>query len=155
ESMEVSIHDFTDWRAQQRQSFVDLGAWYSGTINVADRGVPERYDGAFITPSSFPLLGVSPVLGRLFREAEASSSAPMVALIGHQRGQERYGAGARSVGRVGRINGEPATMVGVRPEGFLFPFEQQVWVPLRLDPLVLARGEGMSLEVFGRLRPGL
>src|SRR5690606_14282345 len=68
ESMEVTIHDYTDWREQQRQSFTDLGAWYSGTVNVADGVSPERYDGAFITPSTFALLGVRPVLGRSFME---------------------------------------------------------------------------------------
>lgn len=155
ESMEVTIHDFTDWRAQQRQSFVDLGAWYTGTVNVADRGTPERYDGAFITPSTFPLLGVRPVHGRLFREEEASSAEPMVALIGYRMWQDRYEGDPSVVGRVIRMNGAPATIVGVMPEDFLFPFNQQIWVPLRLDPLVLPRGEGMTLEVMGRLRDGV
>ena len=155
ESMEVPIHDFTDWRAQQRQSFVDLGAWYTGTVNVADRGTPERYDGAFITPSAFPLLGVRPVHGRLFREEEASSAEPMVVLIGYRMWQDRYEADPSVVGRVIRMNGGPATIVGVMPEDFLFPFNQQIWVPLRLDPLVLPRGEGLTLEVMGRLRDGV
>src|SRR5690606_34729154 len=155
ESMEVTIHDFTDWRAQQRQSFVDLGAWYSGTVNVADGGVPERYDGAFITPSTFPLLGVRPLHGRLFREEETSRAEPMVVLIGFRMWQDRYEGDPGIVGRVIRVNGEPATIIGVMPEDFLFPFNHQIWVPLRLDPLTLKRGEGITLEVLGRLRDGV
>jgi len=155
ESMEVTIHDFTDWRAQQRQSFVDLGAWYSGTVNVADGGVPERYDGAFITPSTFPLLGVRPLHGRLFREEETSRAEPMVVLIGYRMWQDRYEGDPGIVGRVIRVNGEPATIIGVMPEDFLFPFNHQIWVPLRLDPLTLKRGEGITLEVLGRLRDGV
>ncbi len=155
ESMEVTIHDFTDWRAQQRQSFVDLGAWYAGTVNVADRGVPERYDGAFITPSTFALLGVRPVHGRLFREEETSRAEPLTVLIGYRMWQDRYEADPEIVGRVIRVNGEPATIAGVMPEDFLFPFNQQVWVPLRLDPVELKRGEGTTLEVLGRLRDGV
>ena len=155
ESMEVTIHDYTDWREQQRQSFTDLGAWYSGTVNVADGESPERYDGAFITPSTFALLGVRPVLGRSFMEEDRQTGAPMVMLIGHQLWQERYDGDPGVIGRTVRVNGEPGTIVGVMPEGFLFPFQQQVWVPLRLDPIALARGEGTTLEVMGRLRPGV
>src|SRR5690606_13091325 len=154
ESMEVSIHDYTDWRAMQRQSFVELGAFYSGTINVADTGMPERYDGAFMTPSTFSVLGVRPLIGRLFREEETSTAEPMVVLIGYRTWQDRYEGDQSIVGRVIRVNGEPATIVGVMPDDFLFPYQQQVWVPLRLDPVALPRGEGTTLEVIGRLRDG-
>lgn len=155
ESMEVSIHDYTDWRAMQRQSFVELGAFYSGTINVADTGMPERYDGAFMTPSTFSVLGVRPLIGRLFREEETSTAEPMVVLIGYRTWQDRYEGDQSIVGRVIRVNGEPATIVGVMPEDFLFPYQQQVWVPLRLDPVALPRGEGTTMEVIGRLRDGV
>lgn len=155
ESMEVPIHDYTDWREQQTQSFVDLGAWYTGTVNIADGDTPERYDGAFITASAFPVLGVQPVMGRLFSEEDNRPGSPMVVLVGHQVWQERYNGDPGIVGRTLRVNSEPATVIGVMPEGFLFPFQQQVWVPLRLDPLTLARGEGLTLEVMGRLKPGV
>ncbi len=155
ESMEVTIHDYTDWREQQSQSFVDLGAWYTGTVNVADGDVPERFDGAFISPSTFPLLGVRPQLGRLFSEEDRVTGAPMVMLIGHQLWQDRYQGDPGIVGRSVRVNSEPATIIGVMPEDFLFPFQQQVWVPLRVDPVALARGEGITLEVMGRLRDGV
>jgi len=155
ESMEVPIHDYTDWRAMQRQSFVEMGAFYSGTINVADRGMPERYAGAFMTPSTFSVLGVRPLMGRLFREEETAAAEPMVVLIGYRVWQDRYEGDQNIVGRVIRVNGEPATIVGVMPEGFLFPFNDQIWVPLRLDPVALPRGEGMTLEVIGRLRDGV
>jgi predicted permease len=38
---------------------------------------------------------------------------------------------------------------------FRFPFQQQIWLPLRLDPIKTKRGQGTTLEVFGRLRPGV
>ena len=41
------------------------------------------------------------------------------------------------------------------PEGFEFPIAEEVWVPLRMDPLELERGEGQSLEVYGRLKDGV
>jgi predicted permease len=41
------------------------------------------------------------------------------------------------------------------PRGFAFPVSQEVWVPLRMDPLKTPRGKGETLEVFGRLRDGI
>ena len=57
ESMEVTIHDFVDWREQQT-SFEGIAAFYQGTVNVAgSEGRPDRYDGAFISAEAFGLLG--------------------------------------------------------------------------------------------------
>jgi putative ABC transport system permease protein len=53
------------------------------------------------------------------------------------------------------VNGEPATIVGVMPDKFLFPENQQLWVPLKPDPLKFERGRGPTSEVFGRLRAGV
>jgi len=60
ENVEVPIHDYLDWSRDQR-SFEDLGAFYSGTVYVADgAGQPVRYDGCFVTASSLSLLRVQP-----------------------------------------------------------------------------------------------
>ena len=154
ESMETPIHDFADWRSEQR-SFQDLAAFYSGTVNISGDERPERYDGAFITPSAFPMLGVAPTLGRTFTEEDADPAAPMVVLIGEQVWETQFNGDADVIGRAVRVNGQPATVIGVLPERFQFPIRQEVWVPLRIRPGDFPRGEGQTLEVFGRLRDGV
>ncbi len=68
----VSIHDFSDWRAQQK-SFEALAAYYAETVNVSGtEGRPIRYLGAYPSANLFELLGVRPVLGRTFRPEEDS-----------------------------------------------------------------------------------
>jgi putative ABC transport system permease protein len=153
-SMEVPIHDFVEWRAEQ-ESFEDLAAFYSGTVNVSGEERAERYDGSFITPEAFRLLRVTPELGRTFLADERGPSANPVILLGHHVWQERYDGDPDIVGRTLRVNGKTATVVGVMPEGFRFPVTQDVWVPLPLDPLETPRGEGQTLEVIGRLKPGV
>ena len=154
ESMEVPIHDFVDWRAEQR-SFEDLAAYYAGTVNVAGEERAERYDGAFITPEAFGMLRVQPVLGRTFLESERGPTAEPVIVLGHHVWQERFDGDPEILGRTLRVNGRPTTVVGVMPDGFRFPVTQDVWVPLPLDPVALPRGGGQTLEVIGRLRPGV
>ena len=76
-------------------------------------------------------------------------------MLGWGLWQARYGGDPEVIGRAVRVNGAPATVVGVMPEGFGFPLHQQVWEPLRLDPSRSPRGSGPTVEVFGRLRDGV
>src|SRR5262245_33805437 len=153
-SLEVPIHDYRDWREQQH-SFEGLAAFYEGTVNVSGTERPERLEGVFITANAFPLLRVRAYRGRLFREGEDAPGAEGVVLISYDVWQTRFNADPAIVGRTIRANGQPMTIVGVMPEKFRFPFQQQIWLPLRLDPLKIKRGQGTTLEVFGRLRPGV
>ncbi|MGD8868932.1 MAG: ABC transporter permease, partial [Gemmatimonadales bacterium] len=155
ESMEVTIHDFVDWREQQT-SFEGIAGFYQGTVNVAgSEGRPERYDGAFISANAFQLVGAQPLLGRLFREGEDRPEAEPVIILGYNAWRDRYASDPNVVGQVIRVNGEQTTIVGVMPEGFAFPIAEEVWVPLRMNPLEIERGEGYTLEVFGRLKDGV
>ncbi len=154
ESMEVPLHDYLDWREQQR-SFEALAAFHEGTVNLSGTERAERYDGAFITANGLETLGVRPTLGRLFREDEDEPEAGPVLLLSDHVWRDRFDADTAVLGRVLRVNGEQATVIGVMPPGFRFPTAQDVWLPLRMDPAKLARGEGTSLEVFGRLRDGV
>jgi len=155
EQMGVPIHDFTDWREQQT-SFEDIAGWYEGTVNIVSEGdLPVRYNGAFITPAAFRLLRVQPIMGRIFTEEERSSDAPGVAMIGHDVWQIRFDGDPEVLGRTIRANGETMTVIGVMPEGFVFPMEEEIWLPLKLNPTELTRGDGIALNVLGRLKEGV
>ncbi len=154
ESMEVPIHDFLDWREAQT-SFEGLAGFYSGTVNLAGTERPERYDGAFISANAFELIRVQPALGRNFQEGEDTPAADPVMLLGYHVWQDRFDGDPGVVGQVARVNGEQTTIIGVMPEGFRFPIAEDLWLPLRMDPLELERGEGLTLEVYGRLKDGV
>lgn len=147
---QISIHDYVDWRDQQ-SSIEELAAFYSGTINVTAGEGPRRYDGAFMTASSFRVLGTQPFLGRAFRDEEDRPGAPLVLILGHQAWQDDYGSDRNVLGQQVKVNGEMATIIGVMPEGFLFPNVEEVWVPLRGDPLAAERGSGHFVTPFGKL----
>jgi len=153
ERMSVSLHDFNDYRAQQR-SFEGLGAFNNGTVTVSGSEKPERFDGAWMTANAFELLRVRPLLGRTFRPGEDAPGAPAIVVLGYEIWQSRYGGDRGIVGRTIRVNGEPAEVVGVMPQGFAFPASEKLWVPLR-QALPARRGEGDWVDVFGRMKPGV
>ena len=153
-SLEVYLQDYFELRRSQK-SFEDLAAFYEGTVNLSGDDKPERYDGAFLTSNAFSLLRVKPLIGRGIQPGEDSPAAEPVVVLGWGVWQTRYNGDPKVLGRKIRINGEPGTIVGVMPQGFAFPIAQEVWVPVRLDPLKNPRGRGETLEVFGRLRDGV
>ncbi len=80
--------------------------------------------------------------------------APAVVVLGYDLWQRSLGGRPEVVGSIVQFGGTPATVIGVMPEGFAYPYNQQAWAPLQLrasyGPL-----EGEPLSVIGRLAPGV
>lgn len=146
----VPIQNFVDWRERQT-SFEGLAGVTEGTINVAGSEEPIRFDGAFVTANTLSMIGVEPIIGRTFATGEDAPGAPLNVVLGYRAWRDQYGSDRSVVGRDVRVNGEPGTILGVMPEGFEFPNNNEVWVPLRIDPLATPRGEGPYVQVFARL----
>lgn len=151
----VSVHDFADWRSMQT-SFDDLAAWVGVSLNLSgDEGLPERYNGAYVSANFFEVVAVSPALGRGFLPSEERLGAELVAVISDSMWHQRFGGDPKVLGRPIRIYGQPGTIVGVMPPGFRFPLNQNLWVPLVVDPSRFERGQGWPLQVLGRLKRGV
>jgi putative ABC transport system permease protein len=127
---QVSSMDFEELLPQQK-SFDALAAYLNGsTVNVTVNGHPQRYTGAYVTENFLRILGVSPLMGRDFTAADNASGAGKVAIIGYGMWQRDFGGAADIIGTGVRINGKPATVVGVMPRGFAFPTNEEIWIPL-------------------------
>jgi putative ABC transport system permease protein len=150
----LPIQDFVDYRKQQ-QTFTDLAGSTSGTIYVSGDEKAERFTGAWITANMFHVVGVRPLLGRTFRAGEDTPAGEKVAILSYTMWQQRYGADQNIIGHQLRVNGVPHTVVGIMPENFAFPDNDQIWVPLQTDPLASPRGQGQFLSVIGKLKPGV
>jgi predicted permease len=147
----VSHAEVQDWRAQNR-SFTDIAAYRNGSINISgDRSWPEQARGAWVSANAFALLGHQPVLGRGFTPHDERRGAERVVVLGHRLWQHRYGGDRNVLGQTIRLNGEPATIVGVMPGMMQFPENADLWVPLNPTPDQEKR-EARMLRAFGRMR---
>jgi predicted permease len=110
----------------------DVAGAARSTINLSDLDRPERYNGAHVSANLFGLLGVAPLLGRDFNDADTQPGAAPVAMLSYELWQSRYGGDPGVVGRAVRIDAQPATVIGVMPKDFSFPRREAVWVAATL-----------------------
>jgi putative ABC transport system permease protein len=154
---QVSPMDFEEFLPEQK-SFEMLAAYLNGsTVNVTVDGTPRRYTGAYTTEHFLSILGVSPMMGRDFAAADNKPGAEKVALIGYGTWQRDYGGSQQIVGKHVRINGTPATIIGVMPKGFAFPTNEELWIPLYSEFPVRARNDPrvVNPSVLGSIKPGV
>jgi putative ABC transport system permease protein len=150
----VSAMDYEELRREQK-SFELLAAYLNGsTVNLTVDGQPKRYTGAYVTEDFLRALGVLPMMGRDLTAADNAEGAAKVALIGYGIWQRDFGGAADIVGKSVRINGKPATIVGVMPQGFAFPTNEELWIPLYSEFPVRARSDprAISPAVLGARR---
>ena len=146
--------DFTFW-AQTLRSFSSLGAFRTSSYNVASAdGRAAPASGAQLSSSVFQMLGARPLLGRVLEAGDFADGAPDVVVIGHSLWSSRFGQDPALLGRSIRIGRNLHVVVGVMPDGFAFPTNEALWLPLRLTSVGGLR-ERMRVQVLGRLADGV
>jgi putative ABC transport system permease protein len=147
---------FFNWRRDTR-SFEHLAAVSSTNVTLVERDrPPERLGGAQVSSAFFRVLGVPPMLGRVFTDDEEIPGHDQVAVLSHALWVNRFAADSNVIGRVVQINSRPVTIVGVMPASFtLSSASEDLWIPLALDATQQAEDEKGFLNVFARLRRGV
>ena len=150
----VSLPEFHDLQTAAT-SFSGLAAYVNGVATVGDEGrAPDRFNAAYVTANAFPLLGLSPSLGRLPFPDDDRPGGEAVVLLGSDAWRQRYDGDPRILGRSVLINGSPATVIGVVPERSGFPSTASVWLPLGQYADLKPDRSTRPLNVVGRLREG-
>jgi putative ABC transport system permease protein len=150
---ELSWPDYLAYR-DRNQVFDGIEAGFQESVSLGENDLPTgQYDLMRVSPGLFDLIRTPPILGRPFNPADGRADAEPVALIGHDLWQSRYG-GADVVGRAVRINGVPATIIGVMPRNFKFPADRDLWMPY-VPTGEFGKRSLRELTLFALLKPGL
>ncbi|MGH9718661.1 MAG: ABC transporter permease [Bryobacteraceae bacterium] len=149
--------NYAGWREQNRV-FENLGAYAYGPFfdfTLTDDN-PEHLEAALVTADLFPVLGVSPALGRNFLPDEDRAGARKVILISDALWRRRFAADPNIVGRSIAVNSEVHTVVGVMPPRFGYPLTQtNAWFPIRFSNADLQNRNSHFLHILARLKPGV
>src|SRR5215471_13532951 len=155
----VGIANVVDWKARNHV-FEDIAIVRAiANFNLTGVGEPERLLGSRVSANLFPVLGVTPLLGRTFIADEdqlSGGSHDRVAILSYGLWVRRFGADPAVVGRTISLSGGPYTVVGVMREDFAFPTrDYQIYTPLSFDPRTLIDRMDYSFLSVARLKPGV
>jgi predicted permease len=148
---------------EENRVFQHLGVWGAGGTTITGIGDPEQARMLAITPDVLQVLGVQPMLGRNFTEAEATTTDPGMqvgagaAIVTYGYWQRRFGGDPSVIGRQIISDSRPAIIVGVMPESFRFldiKPQPEVILPIRINRSSLSI-TGFGMTGLARLKPGV
>lgn len=150
--------NFLDLRDQGRD-FDFLATFTAKPVNLAEPGQPaERVEGLLVSADFFPLLGVTPQLGRMFQAEEDRPQQNQVVILDHQFWQRRFAGDPDIIGRLIRLDGEWVTVVGVMPAHFhdlMLAGPVSLWRPIAFTDEERTRRGHHYLKSIGRLKRGV
>jgi len=150
---ELSPANFRDAAAMTTKTR-GWGAFTWAESNLVGIGEPRRIGGIAVTAEVFPVLGVGPLLGRVFETTTNDREAGSV-VLGYGLWQSQFGGDPGIVGKTIRLDDTPRVIIGVMPAGFTFPSPNvQLWTPLVLREDDYADRDNTYLQAIGRLVPG-
>ena len=149
----MSVPDIVDWQ-QQSKSFEWIAAFYSGGSILSTSDEVERVRATDVSAEFFPLFKTNPISGRVLQADDMQEGRDAVAVISHALWQGRFGGAADVVNRKIILNGKAATIVGIMPAGFTYPYDCEVWTPFSLEPAKEPR-DNRYVSVVTRLKPGV
>ena len=150
-SVKAAPANFRDWTVQNA-SFEHLAAVQGWDANLTGDGIAERAEGYRVSPEFFPLLSISPYLGRNLGEVDFQHGPSPVIVISQGFWRKNLGSDAAIVGKNLLLNGQKFTVVGVAGQEANFPAGAEVWTPLDLGSSQIAERSNHFLLVLGRLR---
>jgi putative ABC transport system permease protein len=157
----VSYPDFADWRDQNDVFEYTAGYNFTDFALTGDDN-PAQIRGLVVSADLFPLLGAQPAMGRGFSRDDDKNGAPLTAILSHKLWQQRYHGDPSIIGSSLTLNSRSYTVIGIMPEAFRFPLQNdpvQLWTTFAADltpsdgPTIAEQRGAHFLQVIARLKP--
>ena len=156
---DVAYLDARDWGAQST-TLDHVAAFAEDGATLTGDGEAESLSVAAVAGDFFEALGVAPLRGRWLTAADDVKDGARVIVIGEALWTHRFARADGVIGRSITLDGQPATIVGIMPASFEFPFDAepvQAWLPTHALGLTaqFADVRGASfMKAFGHIRTG-
>ena len=145
--------------AERARSFETVSCFYiEHPTLIYGTHMPEQMNGASVTGKFWRVMGVQPLLGRVFDEREDQPHTSEVVVLSYGAWQRSFGGDPAVLGQAVTIERQSATVIGVMPKSFEFPSGVDVWKPTHFNPLQWKqyRGDGVRfVNLIARLKPGV
>jgi putative ABC transport system permease protein len=143
-----------DWN-QLNSTFEGITGFYTEDVSETSANLPEQLRRAYVAPRFVEVWGVTPALGRGFTEAEHEPGAPAAVVISDRYWRRRFAADPDVLGKLVRVAGTTAPIVGVMRPSFRFPDpDVDAWFPRVNDQITRFR-QATWYTGIGRLEAGV
>jgi predicted permease len=152
----ISVPEWAEFKERNR-SFQGVGGYREGSVNLGTPERPRRVNSMVVTPELLDVLGVAPLRGRLFTDADSKPGAEDVGVISYNTWVNDFGRDEGVLNRVIQIDGTPTRITGIMPPGYDIHDERvDVILPLTIDPKRFPNSRGSHfLMLIGRLKDGV
>ena len=149
----MSGPNFTDVRKMSK-TLADAAAISRSRVILTGQGEHVRLDGAEVSANLFNVLGVRPILGRIFNDDENQPGHNKVAVLAYGLWQQRFGGDRKVIGKRITLDGMPIEVVGIMPRDFAYPAGRVIWTPLEYTEAFTTSQRGAwYLSAVGRVKP--
>jgi len=135
-----------------------LGGWSTEHAALGGQARSSRITITDVTPTLLPMLGATPLMGRLFAIGDDQPGRPPIVILSYGLWQQQFAGRPDVLGQRLRLDATTYTVVGVIRQTFAFPDrETRAWVPFYIEPVNAPGSQSFSISMFqalGRLRPG-
>jgi len=141
---------------EQSRTFQDIGVTTGYSLNVTGSGEPEHVPGLGVTDGILPILGVSPLLGRLFNRADDSPGSADTVILTYGYWRRKFGGDRSVIGRTITVDGKLRQIIGVLPQDFRFQNSSDLalLMPMQFDRAKTTLAQ-FSFDGIARLKPGV
>lgn len=149
ESTPLSPQEYLWWQHNSPAGLDVIGAFRGTSATLTGEGLPAvRLNAALVTPSLLFMTGATPIHGSLLADPPTKGTV----LLGFDVWSRYFGKDPSVIGTTIELDSQEVSVVGVMPDGFRFPLNQDLWFPLRVDPE--AGWQESSLQAVVRVEPG-
>jgi putative ABC transport system permease protein len=147
--------EWLEWR-RLNTVFTDIGLTQSGDATLSGDSEPEQVPARKTTANFWSVLGVQPLIGRVFTEEEDVKGVRVI-LISHGLWQRRYGGSPDVLGRKITVNDNSYEVIGVMPREFYFlpARDIDIWMPASFPDWMRNNFTWHDAHVVARLKPGM
>ena len=158
ENVRFSVPEINDFRSSSR-TLHGIAEYSPMTFSLVGESDAVRIDVGLVTGNYFSVMGLSPLLGRAFGDADYGPGAAPVMMLTHEYWQKRFGRDGAIVGKSVRVNGKAVTVVGVLQPAPHFPARMDALMNMvnsehHLSAMMVTGRTHRMTEMIARLSPG-
>jgi len=146
---------------RESKAFSGVGGFIASAYELTGAGAPFKARAERVTSSLFPILGIEPLLGRIFTQQEDDNGSP-VTVISYALWKDSFHSDQNVLGTTIDLDRRPYTIIGVMPRSFEFPLDagrlshRDLWVPMSFTPVEKnSEGDNFDYSAVARLKAGI